>query len=137
MIISARVAFGMTVIASILVLGCTDAGRSQVVGIDAVGAITGIVFLDANANNIVDAGDTPLSAVGIAIVTDGNGDTLTTRLSRADGTFDVGVAPVGSYRALVDTLTIPMGETVRGTLPDVMTVSRDQTVSIVISIGQP
>lgn len=89
---------------------CGNAGADRTVGITATGSVSGSLFLDANGSGTVDAGDTPVTGVRVALVTPLRRDTLRSATTDANGAFDLGAVPVGSYEVVLDPASI--GDTV-------------------------
>jgi hypothetical protein len=80
-----------------------DSGRDSIVDFRVVrtGRITGVVWLDANANGRMDEGERPLPDV--RVVTGSGRDTLTDE----NGYFIIGDLPPGEHILLLDEKTIP------------------------------
>ncbi|HEV7906429.1 MAG TPA: stalk domain-containing protein, partial [Pyrinomonadaceae bacterium] len=78
-------------------------GRDSIVDFRLVrtGRITGLVWLDLNGNNQLDAGEQPLA--GVRIVTGSSRDTLTDD----NGVFVIGDLPPGEHVVLIDEKTLP------------------------------
>ncbi|HJU53369.1 MAG TPA: stalk domain-containing protein [Pyrinomonadaceae bacterium] len=89
-------------------------GRDSIVDFRLVrtGRVTGVVWLDANGNNLLDEGEQPLADV--RVVTGSGRDTLTDE----NGVFMIGDLPPGEHAVLIDEKTLPE-KTVSpaGTLP--------------------
>ena len=79
-----------------------SSGRDLVVDFRLVrtGRISGVAWLDSNANGVLDEGEQPLGDV--RIVAGGSHDTVT----NADGTFTLADLPPGEYVVLVDEKTL-------------------------------
>jgi hypothetical protein len=92
------------------------------------GAITGLKFNDANANGAQDAGEAGVSGVTINLL-DSQGNTVSTQVTAADGTFDFeGITP-GQY-SLTETLPAGFEQTVPGGAGAIsVTVVAGQTAS--------
>lgn len=94
--------------AALAVLGLVacmgDTGR--VVGVEATGTVTGVVFTDVDANGVLDAVDRPVAGAQVSIVIPGTTATVDAATTDPLGEFVIGSVPVGSYE-----LRLPPGLT--------------------------
>ena len=116
-------------------------GESVVVGTNA--SLAGNVYLDNNADGVLDTGDSPIGSVTVTLTgTDANGDVIDeTTTTAANGTYDFTNLTTGTYTV---TETPPAGYIQGSTTPGVPTdgvstppgQSPASTSSIVINGGQ-
>jgi hypothetical protein len=114
---------------------CSEAGTPLT--IDATGSIAAAVFLDRNANNLVDPGsDRPLADLRIAVVRAG-GDTIAASTTDQAGTVRFLALPVGSYRLAVSPSTLGDSLRVIGVEAEEVTVTPADTQQVTLAIGYP
>ena len=117
--------------------GCANAGEDRVLGIEATGTVTGVVYFDANATRQLEDEDELFDGVRIGLVVAGSGDTVAFATSRDGGVFNIAGVAVGDYRVAVDTTTVGDSAFVASVDPANITVRPADTVSIEVAISFP
>jgi hypothetical protein len=123
--------------ATVAGIACQNSGEGRVLGIDATGAVVGVVFFDRNGNRVLDGADTILSNLPVRLVAAGTHDTTARANSGASGTFAMLGVPVGTYNVAVD--TVLAGDSIRVTRIDtsVVTLRPRDTLTVRIAVSFP
>ena len=89
--------------ATLLVLGCANAGETRLTTIDATGIVRGFVYFDLNGNRIADAADDSVQNITVRVLTLGTRDVVASAVSDVRGFFRMSNVPVGRYLITADT----------------------------------
>ena len=109
--------------ATLLVLGCANAGENRLLTIDATGVVRGFVYFDLNGNRIIEAGDDSLQNITVRLITQNGSDTVATATSDVHGFFSLNNVPAGRYRMVADTTPL---------LDTAVVVQQDSTITSVL-----
>lgn len=116
---------------------CGNAGADRTVGITATGSVRGAMFLDANGSGTRDAGDLAAVGVRVALVTPLRRDTLRRATTDANGDFDLGAVPVGSYEVVLDPASVGDSVEVQGVDGVQLTLAPDQALELTGRLAYP
>ena len=108
--------------ATLLVLGCANAGETRLLTIDATGVVRGFVYFDLNGNRLIDAQDDSVQNITVRLLTQGTRDTVASAVSDVHGFFRMGNVPVGRYLMVADTTPL---------LDTAVVIQQDSTVTTV------
>lgn len=133
------------VLACALGAACSNAGADRVLTIPGMAQVRGLIYLDQNGDSVFTGlPDVPLPSARVRLVALGTVDTVA-RTTSDSGALFVGNAvnfaflsvPVGSYRVVVDTLSIPH-DSMRITRSDpTVTVNPGDTAFVRITVSFP
>jgi hypothetical protein len=99
--------------ASLLLIGligsaaCVERGSDRVLEIEAMGGVTGTVFLDRNGNLTQDTGEGPVQGVAVQLVPRGTKQPAARLVSSIEGGISTTELPVGDYDLVVEAATVP------------------------------
>jgi hypothetical protein len=98
--------------ATVVLTALAPASTTQDFGYQGVGSIGDLVWVDANGNGLVDAGEAGIAGVGVTITTVIAGATVTYHATtNATGAYLASGLPVGTFTVTVDSATLPAGVT--------------------------
>lgn len=81
---------------------CDNGGADDTLGIGTAGVVNGRVYFDENGSRTLDAADTPVAGVRLALLAPDGRDTLVQGITGTDGTVRLADVPVGTYLAVID-----------------------------------
>ena len=109
--------------ATLLVLGCANAGENRLLTIDATGVVRGFVYFDLNGNRIIEAGDDSLQNITVRLITQNGSDTVATATTDVHGYFRLNYVPARRYPMVADTTPL---------LDTAVVVQQDSTITSVL-----
>lgn len=109
--------------ATLLVLGCSNAGETRLLTVDAFGTVRGFVYFDLNGNRIIDAADDSVQNITVRLLTQGTRDTVASANSDVHGFYRMANVPVGRYLLVADTTPL---------LDTAVVVQQDSTITTVV-----
>lgn len=123
--------------ALLLLSACDNGGASRTLGVTATGIVRARVFLDANGSGTLDAPETGLPGVRVALLPAGGGDTIVRALTDGDGLARLSGVPVGAYRLAVDSASL--GDSLRVLAAGAITllVAPGDSVAPLAPVGYP
>lgn len=99
----------------VAVVACTNAGENQTLPQLTRGVVGVDVYLDRNADHVLDAGDTVFAGARIALLYPGGHDTIRTAATDSTGVAVFDSLPIGTYRVAVvnpgDSIGVISGDT--------------------------
>ncbi|MBI1722499.1 MAG: hypothetical protein HYR48_01160 [Gemmatimonadetes bacterium] len=127
----------LALLATAIVLGCTNAGEGRVLSITATGKVAGTVYFDVDGSRTNNFGDTNLAGIGILLFTRGTRDTVARVISNGSGAVVLTDIPVGSYTVGVDPATVGAMFELVSTADTSFTLASGDSVSITVGISYP
>lgn len=118
--------------------GCELSDEEKILGIDASGSLAGLVFLDADGDQLLDpAVDGPVARAGVSLLISGSPRVLLRTETSAGGEYWFPSIPVGSYRVVLDSTAL--GDTLRmlNAAPVHVVVSAGDTAVVLLGVGRP
>lgn len=126
-----RILLTMAAVATVLTAGsCGNGGADRTVGITATGAVLGVVMLDANGNGVVDAADAAFQGARVRLLTPIARDTVARATTSSNGAFRFDGVPVGSYRLVLDPVSVGDSLVVQGVDAAVLSILPRDSVTV-------
>ncbi|HEY0674237.1 MAG TPA: SdrD B-like domain-containing protein [Longimicrobiales bacterium] len=117
-----------------LVVAC-EAGSDGVFTIDATGHLNGIVYVDRNANGILETIDAPASGISITLMTPGSQQAVASTTSDANGIYEFEEVPVGRYALQVGSSSLGDSLQLASIDSATITVAANDTAVAIIALG--
>ncbi|HZH40734.1 MAG TPA: hypothetical protein VFD85_06970 [Gemmatimonadales bacterium] len=134
-------------LAGVLGAACSNAGADRILTIPGQAQVSGFIYLDRNGNGIFDGaapGDTALVGAKVRLIAKGTVDTVALVTSDVGAlvggnpvNLKFGPVTVGSYRVVVDTLTIPHDSMRVAQIDSVVSATPGSTPYVQIGISFP
>ena len=127
----------MAAAATLIALGCSNAGESRLLGVSGKGVAKGIIYFDLDGNKIISGGDDSVKNMTVRLVTLNGRDTVASATTLASGEWRAANVPVGTYRVVLD--TTPLSDTATVVQQDSLrvTILPDDSSSVVIGVSYP
>jgi hypothetical protein len=127
----ALVLFGVSAI--VAGTSCSTPEAGDVLAVEAIGGLTGVVYFDANTNRVRDSSDPGLEGITIWLSRRGARTPIVPRKSGATGGYMMDRVPVGDYWMNIDTVTL--GDSLIAFRSDTLTVAIRPGVTTTWDIG--
>jgi len=117
---------------------CTDSDLAgRILSVESAGAITGLVYLDHNGNEVQDASDDRVEGLEIQFLVAGTQSLAASATTDANGVFVVGNLPVGRFRLEADSTFLGDSLAVFDFDDAELTLRAGDTLSVVMGVTFP